>query len=783
MSIPLKRRDPSAEDDTTAKPTQTPGRSQSGGPRGQGGGRAQGGRPQGGQAQGSGRAQGGRPQGGQAQGSGRAQGGRPQGGQAQGSGHAQGGRPQGGQAQGSGHAQGGRPQGGQAQGSGRAQGGRPQGGQAQGGRSQGGRYGGQSQGGGRTQGGRPQSGRYGSQSQDGGRAQSGRGPQGRTVAQPATRGPVRPRGPVELPPSMTIRELSEALGVGASDIIKELLKNGIMANINQQLDYETAGLIAAEFGVETTEQVLERVAGIFETVEEALAAEDPADLRPRPPVVTIMGHVDHGKTKLLDAIRSTRVAEGEAGGITQHIGAYQIEAQNRKITFLDTPGHEAFTAMRARGAQVTDIVVLVVAADDGVMPQTQEAIAHVKAAKVPMIVAINKIDVAGANPDRVRQELAAADVLVEQWGGDVPSVEVSAKQNINIDGLLELVLLVADIEEFKANPDKPAIGTIVEAEMDKNRGPVATVLIQNGTLRLDDVVLVGATFGRVRTMFNDAGKRLRHAEPSTPVELLGINDVPTAGDVLQVVPDISIARDVAAQRLRQRQAEQMVNQAKTVNLDDLYAKIQAGQVKDLNVILKADVTGSIGAIEHSLGQLNTKHNEVQIRVIHTGTGAISESDVNLATASNAIIIGFNARPDPAARRLADQNAIEIRFYNIIYQLLEDLEQALVGMLAPEEREVVNGFAEVRNTFRLPNRDVVAGLYVVDGKISRNDQVRVLRNGIVVHTGRLSSLKRFKDDVREVQSGYECGAVVDGFSDVQNGDTLEFYRTEKVARTV
>ncbi len=582
---------------------------------------------------------------------------------------------------------------------------------------------------------------------------------------------------------MTIRELSEALSVGASDILRELLKNGVMANINQQLDYETAALMAAEFGIETTEQTPEQIAGIYDTVDEAMAAESPADLKARPPVVTIMGHVDHGKTKLLDAVRSTRVAEGEAGGITQHIGAYQVEVHGRKISFLDTPGHEAFTAMRARGAQVTDIVVLVVAADDGVMPQTLEAIAHVKNAGVPMIVAINKIDAPGANPDRVRQELAAAGVVVEQWGGDVPSVEVSAKQKTNIDGLLELILLVADIEEVKANPNTSALGTIVEAEKDRNRGTLATVLVQNGTLRLDDVVLVGATFGRVRTMFNDVGKRLRHAEPSTPVEILGLNDVPQAGDVLQVVPDIALARDVAAMRQRQRQAEQMVSQTKTaVGLDALYAQIQAGQVKDLNVILKADVSGSIGAIEQSLSQINTKHSEVQIRVIHTGTGAISESDVNLATASSAIIIGFNVRPDPAARRLADQNGIEIRFYNIIYQLLGDVEQALVGMLAPEEREVVNGFAEVRNTFRLPSREVVAGLYVLDGKINRNDKVRVLRNGVVLHDGRLSSLKRFKDDVREVQAGYECGAVVESFTDVQNNDTLEFYRIEQVTRT-
>ncbi len=582
---------------------------------------------------------------------------------------------------------------------------------------------------------------------------------------------------------MTIRELSEALSVGAGDIMKELIKNGMMANINSQLDYETAALMAAEFGIETTEYVPEKMAGIYDSIEEVLAAEAPADLRPRPPVVTIMGHVDHGKTKLLDAIRQTRVAEGEAGGITQHIGAYQVDVHGRKISFLDTPGHEAFTAMRARGAQVTDIVVLVVAADDGVMPQTLEAIAHVKAAKVPMIVAINKMDAAGANPDRVRQELATADVLVEQWGGDVPSVEVSAKMKKNIGDLLEIILLVADINEFKANPNKPAAGTIVEAELDKNRGTVATVLVQNGTLRLDDIVLVGATYGRIRSMFNDAGKRLRHAEPSMPVEILGLDGVPQAGDILQVVDKIEIARDIAAQRHRQRQAETVATPSKAVGLDDLYAKIQAGQVKDLNILLKADVNGSIGAIEHSLKQINAKHNEVQLKIIHSSTGAISESDVNLATASKAIIIGFNTRPDPSARRLAEQNGIEIRFYNIIYQLLENLEQALVGMLAPEEREVVNGFAEVRNTFRLPSREVVAGLYVTDGKVNRNDQVRVLRNGVVLHDGKLSSLKRFKDDVREVQSGYECGAVVADFTDVQNGDTMEFYRTEKVERTV
>ena len=595
--------------------------------------------------------------------------------------------------------------------------------------------------------------------------------------------PVRPRGPVELASSLTIRELSEALSISVAEILKEMMKNGMRVTINQQLDYETAALMAAEFGIETTESVPEQLAGLVDNVDEALAGEESGNLRTRPPVVTIMGHVDHGKTKLLDAIRSTRVAEGEAGGITQHIGAYQVEVNGRKISFLDTPGHEAFTAMRARGAQVTDIVVLVVAADDGVMPQTREAIAHVKAAGVPMIVAINKMDVAGANPDRVRQELAQADVLVEQYGGDVPSVEVSARQKKNIDGLLELILLVADLEDFKANPNTTALGTIVEANLDRSRGVIATVLVQNGTLRVDDIVVVGSAYGKIRGMFNDAGKRLRAAEPSLPAEIVGLSEVPRAGDILQVLSDITVAREVASQRQRQRQMEHMSSQMKSLSLEDLFARIQAGQVKDLNLILKADVQGSIGAIEHGLRQINTKHTEVQTKMIHTGTGAISESDVSLATASNAVIIGFNTRPDPAARRLADQNGIEIRFYSIIYQLLEDMERALVGMLSPVEREVVDGFAEVRNTFRLPTREVVAGMYVTDGKVNRNLNVRVLRSGVVMHDGKINSLKRFKDDVREVQTGYECGLTLADFNEIQNGDMMEFYHKEQVARTM
>jgi translation initiation factor IF-2 len=579
---------------------------------------------------------------------------------------------------------------------------------------------------------------------------------------------------------MTIREFSEAIGIGASDILKALLKGGVIANINQQIDYETAALIASDFQIETVEKVPEKLLNVFETVEEALALQKAEDMVTRPPVVTIMGHVDHGKTKLLDAIRSARVAEGEAGGITQHIGAYQIEVQGRKITFVDTPGHEAFTAMRARGAQVTDIVVLVIAADDGVMPQTVEAISHVKAAGDPMIVAINKIDLPAANAERVKQQLLANAVVIEEYGGEVPCVEVSARQKLNIDSLLEMIILVADLENLQANPAAPAVGTIVEAEMDKNRGAVATVLIQNGTLRSEDNVLVGSVAGKIKMMYSDNGKRMRYADPSTPVEILGLEDVPQAGDLLQAVDDLALARSLALQRQREKRIE-AISATQGVSLDDLFNKIQQGQVKDLNLIIKADVQGSIGAIEHQISQLNETQDEVKIKVIHKGTGTITESDVNLAVVSNAIIIGFNARPDPVARRAAEHRGVDVRFYNIIYQLTEDIKKAMTGLLDPEYRDVIEGFAEVRDTFRLPSREVVAGLNVTDGKITRSLNVRVLRSGVVIHDGRISSLKRFKDDVREVTAGYECGLIVDGFTDVQVSDTMEFYRKERVER--
>jgi len=602
---------------------------------------------------------------------------------------------------------------------------------------------------------------------------------------PAAQRPVvRPRGPVALPPVMTVRELSEATGIGAADILKAMLKGGMLANINQQIDYETAALIMADFGVETTEIVPEQMAGIVEDIKEVLKAQPPEEMRPRPPVVTIMGHVDHGKTKLLDAIRSTRVAEGEAGGITQHIGAYQVEVNHRKITFLDTPGHEAFTAMRARGAQVTDIVVLVVAADDGVKPQTEEAIAHVKAAGVPMIVAINKIDLPTANPDRIKQQLANIGVIVEEYGGNVPCVHVSARQKINIDGLLEMILLVADLEDLRANPNAPAVGTIIEAKLDKSRGPVATVLIQNGTLHLEDNVLVGCVAGKIKSMFSDSGKRLRHAEPSTPVEIVGLEGVPQAGDILQVMDDLVVAREIALQRQRQQRAEAMAATVRGTSLEELFGKVKQGQVKELNLILKADVQGSLDAIAHLIEQLNQSQQAVQTRIIHRGVGAITEGDVNLALASHAIIIGFNARPDPAARRHAEQHGVDIRFYNIIYQLQDDLKKAMAGMLAPTVKEVVEGYAEVRNTFRLPTREVVAGVYVTDGKVTRTGQnVRVLRRGVVIHDGKISSLKRFKDDVREVTAGYECGLIVEGFNDIEIGDALEFYRQETVAASL
>jgi len=587
------------------------------------------------------------------------------------------------------------------------------------------------------------------------------------------------RGPVEVGSVMTVGELAEAIGASAVELIKALIRRGVMANINQQIDFETAVKVAADFGVELVERTPEVVHQEKSLAEIVRASAQEPGAVPRPPVVTIMGHVDHGKTKLLDAIRHTNVAEGEAGGITQHIGAYQVEVQGRKITFLDTPGHEAFTAMRARGAQVTDIAVLVVAADDGVMPQTREAVAHARAANVPIIVAINKIDLPTANPARVKQQLAEIGVIVEEYGGDVPVVEVSAKQRLGIEDLLEMILLVADMHELKANPNRPAIGVIIEAKVDQRRGPVATVLVQTGTLKLNDVVVAGATWGRIRAMFDDRGRKVRRAEPSMPVEILGLENVPEAGDYLQVVEDERTAKEIATQLALKRRAE--AAEARVVKLDEFHKGLEIGQTRELRLILKADVQGSLEAIQNALAKLNDELEGVGITVVHAATGAISESDVMLAATTGAVVLGFNVRPDVAARRAAEATGVDIRYYNVIYHLLEEVRAGVTGLLAPETREVIDGVAEIREIFRLPNRAVAAGLYVLNGKALRNARVRVIRDGKVIHDGTVASLRRFKEDVREVAAGYECGLTIENFNDLRVGDQIEFYHIERVPR--
>jgi translation initiation factor IF-2 len=615
----------------------------------------------------------------------------------------------------------------------------------------------------------------------GGRGKGGRGG-ARTVALRRSAAPVV-REPVTLPGVLTIGELAEMLETTGVEVIKELMKVGMMATINQQIDYATAARVAEALGWETLEE--ESALGGEGEDFEARRIESEADpnAKPRPPVVTIMGHVDHGKTKLLDAIRSANVAEGEAGGITQHIGAYQVDTHGRKITFLDTPGHEAFTAMRARGAQATDVAVLVVAADDGVMPTTREAVAHIKSAHVPLIVAINKIDLPAANPDRVKQQLSEMEVMPEDWGGDVPFVEVSAREKLGLDDLLEVITLVADVHELKANPHKVASGVVVEAKVDRTRGPVATVLVQSGTLNPRDVVVAGGTWGRVKAMFDDRGRRIRRAEPSMPVEILGLLEVPQAGDQFLVYEDEKQAREVADRRAAERRSEALVAGQSSTKLTDFSQAVSEGGFSILQVILKADVSGSLGAIQTALLKLNDEVPEgVQLSITYAGTGAINESDVSLASATHSIIIGFNVRPDVAAKRAADSSGIDIRFYNIIYNLLDEVKAAMTGMLAPIYQDKTDGYAEVRETFKLPGGDVVAGLYVLDGRINRNSKVRVLRSGLVLHTGTVKSLKRFKDDVREVAAGYECGAGLDGFNDLQVGDQLEFFHEEEVART-
>jgi translation initiation factor IF-2 len=575
---------------------------------------------------------------------------------------------------------------------------------------------------------------------------------------------------------ITVGELAKRMGVKANDLIKELMRQGQMVTINHPLDFESAAILASEFNYEVENVAFDEVtildhAGLKEGEE-----EKPEDLKTRPPVVTIMGHVDHGKTSLLDAIRTTDVTAGEAGGITQHIGAYDVELDGRKISFLDTPGHEAFTAMRSRGAQVTDIVVLVVAADDGVMPQTKEAINHSKAAGVPIIVAINKMDKPDANPDRVKQELTEFQLVPEEWGGDTIFVEVSAKQKTNIDQILEMILLQAEVMDLKANPNKRAKGAIIEARLDKGRGPVATVLVQEGTLKIGDPIVTGVHYGRVRTMINDRGERLEEAGPSCPVEVTGLSGVPDAGDTFHAVEDEKTAKDVAQHRQQKLREAELAKTSK-ISLEQLYARIQEGDVKELKVILKGDVQGSVEAVKDSLSKLST--DACRLIVIHTGVGGIIESDVSLASASDAIVLGFNVRPEPKAAALAETEGVDIRLYNIIYDAVADIRNAMEGLLAPTLREKALGRVEIRETFSVSKVGTIAGCYVLDGKVLRGAQVRLVRDNVVVWQGKMSSLKRFKDDAREVAAGYECGIGLENYNDLKIGDIIEVFEMEEV----
>ena len=578
---------------------------------------------------------------------------------------------------------------------------------------------------------------------------------------------------IEIGDSITVKELAEKLNKPSNEVIRTLIFSGVMAAINQEIDFATAEKVCAEYDV-----LVEKKEESQELEELEIEEDDEANLQKRPPIVTVMGHVDHGKTSLLDCIRKSRVTASEAGGITQHIGAYTITINGEKITFLDTPGHEAFTAMRARGAQVTDIVILVVAADDGIMPQTKEAIAHCKAAGVPMVVAINKIDKPGANPDRVKQELAEEGLLVEAWGGDVISEEVSAKQNLNIDKLLEMVLLSAEMLELKANKNRRAVGTVIEAKLDKGRGAVASLLVQNGTLHVGDSILVGSTYGRIRAMFDDTGKKIKSAGPSIPVEILGLSEVPEAGDRFNQVKDEKTARNMAEARKEKMKSETLMANHR-VSLEDLYSQIQEGKVKELSIIVKADVQGSVEAIRQSLEKLST--DDVKVRVILGAVGAITETDITFAAASNALVIGFNVRPDSNASAQAEREGVDIKTYRIIYDAIEDIKKAMIGMLEPEYKEVILGSAEVRTTYKISNVGTIAGCYVQSGKLRRNAEVRVIRQGIVVFESTLSSLKRFKDDAKEVAAGYECGLSVDKFNDIKEGDIIECFMMEAIQR--
>jgi translation initiation factor IF-2 len=580
----------------------------------------------------------------------------------------------------------------------------------------------------------------------------------------------------EIGETISVKEISELFRVNSNEIIKKLMSYGVMATINEEIDFDTAVILAEEFDFTVIKKEEEDQ---FEMMLEDLDFEDDEeDLKLRPPIITVMGHVDHGKTSLLDAIRDTHTADQEAGGITQHIGASVIEKDGRRMTFIDTPGHEAFTEMRSRGAQVTDIAILVVAADDGIMPQTEEAINHAKAAGVPIIVAINKIDKNNANPDRVKQELTEHSLVPEEWGGDTICVEVSALKKIGIKELLEMILLVADIQEIKANPDRSAVGVIIDAKLDKGRGPVSTVLIKKGTLHKGDFVLVGVAYGKIRTMVNHKGDRITEAGPSYPVEITGLSDVPEAGEILYSVEDEKHAKDLAA--IKQERVKEDANKRKgKVSLEDLFDQIKDGEVKDLNIVIKADVRGSIEAVKQSLEKLSIE--EVKVNVIHSGVGGINENDVMLASASNAIIIGFNVRPTNQAIELSKSEEVEIKTYRIIYNAIEDIEAAVKGMLEPKFEEVMLGRAVVRDIFKVPNAGTVAGIYVQQGKITRNSQIRLLRNNVVVHEGEISSLKRYKDDVKEVNNGYEGGLSIHNYNDVKKGDILEAFIIEEVEK--
>ncbi|WP_297133568.1 translation initiation factor IF-2 [Terrisporobacter sp.] len=578
--------------------------------------------------------------------------------------------------------------------------------------------------------------------------------------------------------NLTVQNLAEALGRPATEVIMKLMKMGTMASLNQEVNFEIASHLASEYGFtltmssneEDAEEEIEALMDIQEDAEE--------DLKPRPPVVTVMGHVDHGKTSLLDAIRSTHVTNSEAGGITQHIGASEVSINGQKIVFLDTPGHEAFTSMRARGAQVTDIAILVVAADDGIMPQTIEAINHAKAAEVPLIVAINKIDKPSANPDKVKQELSEQGLLVEDWGGDVIAVPVSARQRTGIDTLLEMILLVAEVEELKANPNKRAVGTVIEAELDKGRGPVATILVQGGTLKVGDPIVCGVACGKVRAMINSKGKRVKTAGPSMAVEILGLSEVPQGGDQFVAVPSDKVARSIAEKR-QLIAREEMLKSSQRMSLDEFFNHMNDGQVKELNIVIKADVQGSVQAVKQSLEKLSNE--EVGVRVIHGGVGAINESDVMLAAASNAIIIGFNVRPVPSAESLAEKESVDVRSYTIIYKAIEDIQAAMTGMLDPEYKDEDTGKAEVREVYKISGVGTVSGCYVTSGKIFRSGKVRIVRDGIIIHEGEIQALKRFKDDVKEVNNGYECGMSFVNYNDIKVGDIVEAYITKEVER--